>query len=267
MILVGTSGFSYRDWAGPLYPPELRQDEYLSHYARHFNFVEINYTYYRMPAPASLEGMCSKVPEGFLFTVKAPGSLTHQREGDYRELCRTFLEALEPMVERKMFGGLLLQFPFSFHYNRENRIYLDRVLRELNGTGEDGSGPEDPLPIFVEFRNDRWHHDTVYGGLDRRRTGIVVTDQPELKGLPRFDPRHCGRDAYFRFHGRNGETWWTGDNASRYDYRYSEQELLPLADAVAGEGKQARRTFAAFNNHRKGKAVENARQLQMLLER
>jgi uncharacterized protein YecE (DUF72 family) len=101
----------------------------------------------------------------------------------------------------------------------------------------------------------------VYEALDRREAGVVTTDEPQLDGLPSFSPRLCGRDSYFRFHGRNKAAWWTGDNTSRYDYRYSVQELDEFGEAIPTIEAKAGRLFAAFNNHRKGQAVDNAREL------
>jgi uncharacterized protein YecE (DUF72 family) len=268
MIHIGTSGFSYRDWIGPFYPEGLRKEEYLPFYARFFDFTEINYTYYRMPSPSSLEKMCEKVPEDFLFTIKAHGSLTHERDKSWKKQCREFCHALVPLEERKMLGGVLLQFPFSFHYTPENRRYLDALLqylRELHIREIRHNSGDEGIPLFVEFRGAEWQSEQVFDGLRERETGVVVTDQPELKGLPAFTPRICGIDAYFRFHGRNKENWWTGDNTSRYDYLYSREELSPLSKAVGEAGSRSRRLFAAFNNHRKGQAIQNARDLQMML--
>ena len=79
MIRLGTSGFSYDDWVGPVYPPELPKREWLAYYAREFDTLELNVTYYRVPDPRTVRGWVERTPEGFLFSVKANRELTHER--------------------------------------------------------------------------------------------------------------------------------------------------------------------------------------------
>ncbi|HSB90887.1 MAG TPA: DUF72 domain-containing protein, partial [Anaerolineales bacterium] len=96
MIRLGTSGFSYDDWVGPFYPAELPKRDWLSFYAQQFDTVELNVTYYRVPGRKTVEGWIPKTPGGFLFSVKAPGSLTHERlEPDPAG----FLEGISPLTE------------------------------------------------------------------------------------------------------------------------------------------------------------------------
>jgi uncharacterized protein YecE (DUF72 family) len=256
MHYIGTSGYSYTDWTGPFYPEGCRKGDFLKFYSDTFNFTELNFSYYRMPDASMLKRMVDQVPRGFLFTVKAHASLTHQRGPGWEEQCELFCKALEPLSSANALGGVLLQFPYSFHYTIENRRYLDNLLSALEA-----------FPAFVEFRNAGWQKERVLEGLDKRGTGIVICDEPELKELVRFQPRRCGPDGYFRFHGRNAAAWWTGDNASRYDYRYGSDELALFSEAIREVSKGARRMFAAFNNHRRGQAVDNARELKQMLAR
>ena len=95
MIHVGTSGFSYRDWVGVYYPPELPASQRLAFYGAEFSAVEINSSYYRPPTAASLLAISKRAPEGLVFTVKAPGAITHQRE-DLAANCRALVDALQP---------------------------------------------------------------------------------------------------------------------------------------------------------------------------
>ncbi len=255
MHYIGTSGYSYPDWVGPFYPEGTRQPDFLTRYAESFTFTELNFSYYRMPDARILGKMAGCIPEGFLFSIKAHGSLTHERDESWKTCCTRFSEALKPLTEADALAGILLQFPYSFHYTAKNRLYLDALLTELA-----------PQPCFVEFRNSEWQMERVYDALNKREAGVVITDEPRLEGLPAFSPRLCGRDAYFRFHGRNRADWWTGDNTSRYDYLYSMQELDEFGKAIREIEPKARRLFAAFNNHRKGQAVDNARELKRIID-
>jgi uncharacterized protein YecE (DUF72 family) len=253
-LLIGTSGFSYDDWAGPFYPESLPQRERLAYYAQYFPFTEINFSYYRMPSARRLAGMLERVPEHFVFSVKAHGSLTHERPDDWRSYARRFAEAVTPLIERTALGGVLLQFPYSFHYTPGNRRYLDELCRELAA-----------LPRFLEFRNEEWQRDSVYAHMRRLGVGYVVTDLPRLRGLPESTVTTTNQAAYLRFHGRNAAKWWQGDNRSRYDYSYSIEELRPWAETVRELMTQVTIIMVAFNNHADGHAVANARDLQGLL--
>src|SRR5512144_263870 len=106
MLRIGTSGFSYDDWIGPVYPEGLPAREQLSYYAKLFSTVELNVTYYRVPAPSTVVGWVRKTPDDFLFAVKAYGDLTHQRE---TQDFAGFVAAIQPLVEARKLGCVLAQ--------------------------------------------------------------------------------------------------------------------------------------------------------------
>src|SRR5512140_1944352 len=121
MIKIGTSGFSYDDWQGVVYPAGLPAREQLSHYAQTFPTVELNVTYYRIPALATVTSWVKKTPPGFLFAVKAHQGLTHERtDPDFAG----FIGVLRPMIEAGKLGCVLAQFPYSFHPDQDGIEYL-----------------------------------------------------------------------------------------------------------------------------------------------
>jgi len=105
----------------------------------------------------------------------------------------------------------------------------------------------------------------VYAELEQRNIGIVNTDSPELDKLPEPSSLATSDRGYVRFHGRNRENWWSGDNVSRYDYLYSDEELKEWAARIEKVLAKVKVLFLAFNNHHKGQAVVNAFQLASLL--
>ena len=258
MIHVGTSGFSYKDWVGPVYPQGLQQSEWLGYYASELGFraCELNFTYYRLPDPRMLERMAAKAPEGFTFTLKATGTLTHERDKATPQEFARFVDGVQPLIVEEKFGCVLAQFPYSFHATPENRDFLRR-LRE--GMGE--------LLVVVEFRNGRWLTEDTFALLREQGLGFCCVDEPRLKGLIPPVARATGPVAYVRFHGRNAEKWWRHDEAwERYDYTYSDAELLEWAPQIRGLAAQAEATYCFANNHWQGQAVGTARQLSLLLE-
>jgi len=252
---IGTSGYSYNDWVGPFYQEGTKQSDFLSYYASHFPFVELNFSYYRQPSAHMLSRMIDKTPAGFFFSIKAHQSLTHQVTADWGKETDTFLKGITPLLTENRLAAVLLQFPYSFHYTAENRKYLADLCSRFS-----------ELPTLVEFRNREWQKEEVYNGLRERNLGLVVTDSPDLKGLPFPETIVTSSYGYIRFHGRNRKNWWHGDSESRYDYLYSEEELEEWIPKIAYILGKTTVLFIAFNNHRKGQAVQNAIQLQRLLK-
>lgn len=268
-ILVGTSGYSYDDWVGPVYPPGTQRGDFLSLYAKRFGLTELNFSYYRQPTEAGLQAIARKTPESFLFTIKAHQSITHERTSGWRREAERFLAALDgllppsdnpveaagvPPVAGSQLAGILIQFPYSFHYTSENRRYLASVTDALR-----------PHRQFIEFRNDEWVSDPVWKEMERRELGLVIPDLPRLDRLPQMETRVTAPFGYIRFHGRNAGNWWGGTNVSRYDYLYSKGELQEWLGPIESLANQTETLIVTFNNHFNGQAVTNAEELMGLL--
>lgn len=252
MIKIGTSGFSYDDWVGPVYPPDLPARERLTYYAERFPTVELNVTYYRVPDARTVEGWVRRTPADFLFAVKAFQGLTHEREApDFPG----FVAALAPLVESGKLGCVLAQFPYSFHPTRENREYL-ALLRA--GFGE--------LPVVVELRNAGWVAEETFDLLRSLALGYCCVDEPQLRGLMPPIAIATGPVAYVRFHGRNAAKWYAHDEAwERYDYSYSASELNEWVPRIRELDAQVPLTLVYFNNHYVGQAPKGARDLSQLM--
>jgi uncharacterized protein YecE (DUF72 family) len=254
-VLVGTSGFSYKDWVGPVYPEGLPKQEWLSFYAAEFPTCELNFSYYRIPDARTLDRMAAKVPEGFLFSVKAYQGITHEREEPEPQM-EQFTAALAPLIDAEKFACVLAQFPHSFHANQTNRDYLKRVRA---GFGD--------LPVVVEFRSREWISERTFDELRVLDLGFCCVDQPRFKSLVPPVAVATGPVAYVRFHGRNYEKWWRHSEAwERYDYSYSDEELEEWLPKIGQLDEEAPLTLVYMNNHWQGQAVGAARQLKMLME-
>jgi uncharacterized protein YecE (DUF72 family) len=254
-ILIGTSGFSYKDWVGPVYPSDLAKRDWLRFFAQEFPTCELNFSYYRIPSARTLEQMADKVPDGFLFSLKAFRGITHEREDPAPQI-REFVAALAPLREANKFACVLAQFPYSFHANDENRAYLRRLRDEFGD-----------LPVVVEFRGRDWIDERTFDDLRALNWGFCCVDQPRLRGLVPPVATVTGPVAYVRFHGRNASKWWQHDEAwERYDYTYSDDELTEWLPKLHQLDEEAPLTLIYMNNHWQGQAVGTARQLRGLLE-
>lgn len=254
IVLIGTSGYSYNEWIGPVYAPGTRREEFLAHYAQRFPTVELNFSYYRMPEAPQLAAMHKSAPS-LQFSIKAHQSLTHTIDpSSWREQALLFSHALEPLAENQVLSAVLLQFPYSFHYEVAERKYLDSLLRSLS-----------PFPLAIEFRNSSWYNNRTLESLRERNIALASLDLPSVKGNPpMMDVKTSSSLAYIRLHGRNEETWWGSDSASRYDYLYSEKELASLLGRIQSFTTHAQKVLIYFNNHRRGQAVANALTLYQL---
>ncbi len=293
-IVVGTSGYSFADWVGPFYPPGTRSGDFLAFYARHFEVVEVNSTYYRIPNPRVMALMEQKTPPGFRFVVKLNQAMTHEGARE-PALYREFLGALEPLKDAGKYDGLLAQFPWAFRHGPEALAHLGALRERLPGE-----------PLFVEFRHDSWNRPDLGPWLRERRLGFCAVDEPRLKGLMPPVTMVTTEDAYVRFHGRNARNWWSGgerhagpavappapagrvaeppvdlfgvapaaapaaggaraSSGDRYDYDYSPAELKEWLGRIQELAQQARRTYLFFNNCHAGQAARNAKLMKELM--
>ena len=255
MLYFGTSGFSYSDWVGNFYPRGMPRREWLNYYAREFNSLELNSTFYALPKLSVLEAMVDKTGEGFLFSVKANQEMTHQRKQDNRVFV-AFIHMLQPFIDAGKLGCVLAQFPYSFHFSRQNRDYLE-FLRERLGD----------LPVVFEFRNSQWLKPEVFDWLRDCNLGFCCVDEPQLPNLLPPLAEVTSNIGYVRFHGRNEAKWWQHEHAyERYDYTYSVEELkewLPRINKLKG---LAEKTFIFANNHWRGQAIGTIRQLRVMAD-
>src|SRR3954453_11133801 len=149
-VLVGCSGWQYRDWRGVLYPERCPQRDWLEVYARRFPTVEVNSSFYRLPKRDAVARWTEQVPPGFVFTIKVSRYLTHiKRLTTVAEGMPRLAERIEPIAERGCLGPLLWQLPPNFKRDDER---LANALAEL---------PRDQKHCF-EVPHPTWVHDDVY---------------------------------------------------------------------------------------------------------
>ena len=254
-ILVGTSGYSYDDWIGRFYPEGTARQDFLTLYAREFPVVELNFSYYQQPSRRTLDRMLAVTTPDFSFALKAHRSMTHDITDSWKSDIAAFREGVRPLQESGRLAAVLLQFPYSFGYTPESRGRLAALCDQLAG-----------LPIAVEFRKSDWLKEPVFNGLRERRVSLVSVDEPDLPKLLRPTTEVTGPFGYVRFHGRNTANWWTGDNASRYDYLYSPGELSEWVDRIRTILERVPVLLLFFNNHWRGNAAQNAREMRRILE-
>jgi uncharacterized protein YecE (DUF72 family) len=255
-LLIGTSGYDYpQDWRGVFYPDRMKHDEFLSFYATQFNALELNFSYYNVPRAENIQKMIDQTAHRVKFSIKANQALTHNVElGTWQVVVSEFIKGIEPLMKADLLVSVLLQFPQSFIYDKARRIYLADLIKAFG-----------PVPLVAEFRHTSWLRESVYTGLDKMGVGLCVCDMPNLRNLPQFNPLVLGGKAYMRFHGRNGKTWYSGDSRSRYDYRYSDDELNAYKGPLEAMREKSASMQVYFNNHAQGNAPTNAKKFAALM--
>jgi len=242
-LLFGTSGWLYKEWVGPFYEDAKKM---FSYYARFFNTVEINSTFYRYPSESTVHGLTRTSPKDFIFSAKMPKLITHQKRLDLSmdvksDLSR-FLELLEPLNARGKLGCILIQLPPSFIYKRDSDN-LEAFLEIL---------PEG-YEFAIEFRNTSWMRKETWTMLKEHNVAYCIVDEPLLPPKVQVTADF----AYFRWHGRGVRPW--------YDYHYDEKELrewVPKIEKVRGKVKKL---YGYFNNHYHGYAIENCIEILEML--
>ena len=252
-IRIGCSGWQYAEWRGRFYPDAAPADVWLGHYARVFDTVEVNNTFYRLPQAATFAKWASSTPVGFLWAVKASRYVTHlKRLRDPRRSLMLFFQ--RALALGRQLGPVLYQLPASFRYDYDRLVSFLRALpSEPSDVPEArrASGVNQHLQHVIEFRDDSWYRDDVFSALEAHQVALCLHDK--LEGG--FDGPPVGPFVYLRFHGTSGQ----------YHGSYSRRILERWARAIAGWAQGGRNVYSYFNNDPDAAAVDNAVALKALL--
>lgn len=264
MLYLGCSGFQYADWKETFYPKGMEEGKYLSYYYKFFNSVEIDSTYYSFPGEKTVDSWISKIrgKGDFLYSLKFPREVTHDPAGitdKSIETARDFVtRVLLPIKNSGFLGSALLQLS-PFLDPVKDQSMLERLEMLFNSIYSD-------YRISVEIRNRNFLDNKVLpvflSMLKKFNVALATVDSP---GLPYFY-YPTSSFSYVRFHGRNYDLWYgKGElkgRLNKYDYLYSEEELLPWVDRIRAMGEEV---FIYFNNHAQAKAAINAAEFQKYL--
>jgi uncharacterized protein YecE (DUF72 family) len=235
-LYIGTSGWNYKHWRGIFYPEKLPQSQWLDFYARHFDTVEINNSFYRLPERETFESWHDSSPEGFTFAVKASRFLTHLKKLSSPE------EPLDRMLSHtsalgEKLGPILYQLPPHWSLNLDRLSYFLGIL------------PRNLRHVF-EFRDSSWQVKPVFELLRKHRVGYCIMSSPDLP----CNIMLTADFAYIRMH--NGG-YATGGNYTDNALRWWADQIRPILAEFD--------TYVYFNNDWQGYAIQNAEMLRGLL--
>ena len=265
-IRVGTSGWSYPTgdgtWNGIFYPRKKTKgfDE-LAFYAGHFDTVEVNSSFYRVPAVKTTTEWAKRTPKDFEFSLKLFQKFTHpdmflkatgKDPGDIdRHDVDEFRAALDPLSSARKLGALLAQFPASFKNEPGSRDYLAWLLEAFR-----------EYPVAVELRHKSFSDDPkeTMALLKEYGAALVQIDEPKFKtSIQQNRLANVKTFYYLRLHGRNAKQWWKHDKSEdRYNYEYSAGELDPIVEATGEAARDVKKAYVYANNHFSAKSVATA---------
>jgi uncharacterized protein YecE (DUF72 family) len=251
-VLVGTSGWQYRDWRDVLYPPGVAQRRWLEYYAGQYATVENNGSFYRLPGLQTFADWRARTPEGFVMAVKASRYLTHVRRlRDPAEPVGRLMRAAAGLGER--LGPVLLQLPPTFPADLGA---LDLCLREFArfpelaesasaAGGQPGAHGRAGVRVAVEFRHESWWTGEIRDLLARHRAALCWADRLGRPVTPLWRTADWG---YLRFHEGTAQPW----------PRYGEQALGSWVRRIAETWPDGADVFAYFNNDPGGASIHDA---------
>ncbi len=236
-IHIGTSGWHYGHWQGPFYPEHLAKADFLAFYQKHFHTVEINNSFYHLPAEKTLGGWRDKVPKGFVFAVKGSRYITHMKKLKVSEQSLKLFFDRVSILENRL-GPILFQLPPHWHFNPER---LQAFLRDL---------PAGYRYTF-EFRDQSWHNQDTYQLLTHHGAAFCIY---EFGGV--LSPRVVTAEfIYIRLHGPGGP----------YQGSYDTKTLGDWATTISTWVSQGKEVFCYFDNDEAGYAAQNALSLKKML--
>jgi uncharacterized protein YecE (DUF72 family) len=242
-VIVGTSGWQYRDWRGCLYPAGVPQRSWLEYYAGHFAAVENNGAFYRLPPRGAFSAWRDRTPAGFVMAVKASRYLTHiRRLREPAEPVRRLLDAAAGLGDR--LGPILLQLPPNF---RADPLALDGCLAEFARQAKVAGLPAGlvPVRVAVELRHESWWTGPTREVLTRHQAALCWADRLGRPLSPLWRTADWG---YLRLHEGGARSW------PRYGQAALRRWVTEAAEAFADKAD----FFAFFNNDQNGAAVRDA---------
>ncbi len=256
-IRVGTAGWSYPDWKGRVYPSSrpsgFSEPGYLADY---FDVLEINTSFYRPVAGTTALKWVRQVSHNprFRFTAKLHQNFTHSG-GATPDDERAFHEMAGALAGADRLGAVLVQFPWSFRNNAENRGYLTDLLARFR-----------QYPMVVETRHASWDDIHFLELLREAGAAFCNIDQPVIGKSLEPSAMVTSNVGYVRLHGRNYKEWFgeSGRDA-RYNYLYGKDELKPWKERIEQVASKTSATYVIANNHYQGQAAANALELISLL--
>jgi len=242
-LRIGCSGWSYKDWLGPFYPKELQPKEYLQHYSKVFNSVEIDSSFYRVPNGFMIGQWRNSTPTGFMFSPKLPKKITHDNKLANSESQLLYFYSVLSKLGDKL-GPIAVQLPPSVKLGTHLEVMKDFLLHL------------DPnFRHAIEFRHKSWFTPEVYSLLKKNNVAMIWS----LNQYVETPPEITSDFVYLRLVGDREITEFSGIQKDRTD------DMKRWAKTIQEKAGDFDQGFIFFNNHFAGFGPESANEFRRLL--
>ncbi|HCW92660.1 DUF72 domain-containing protein [Flexistipes sinusarabici] len=251
-LYLGTSGYKYDDWMDVFYPAGTSHYNMLEYYTKHFNLIEITFTFYKIPYAKTIQSILSRTPDNVFFSVRLHKNLLRGRNTQ-REF-NDFLYGLSPLLENNKIKAFFADYNYKFTSCRANMS----IIKELAG-----KLPVE-VPFFAELPSSTWYKERYIEEFKENRIGLIGLHLPEIPGLAPFYPVSTNYFTYLRLYGKS-RLWVVPDDKDT-DYRYKHDEIKKILNRCIDASVLSKGIFISYCNVTGGNAAVNALDTKKIVE-
>ncbi|MDR2884170.1 MAG: DUF72 domain-containing protein [Deferribacteraceae bacterium] len=249
-LYIGTSGYNHDDWKGNFAPAEIHNYDLLTYYAdKGFNFLEVAFTFYRMPEADKMKHILLRTGDRVKFSVRLPRTLIRNPESDadYNE----FRKGIQPMIDSGTLACVYADYHPSFAAGKKNQEMILELKNRFTG-----------IPFFAELMNRTWYKERVFDYFKENKIGMTILDMPQVRGFAPYYPICTNNNLYFKLYGRSPA--WLTTEEKHLDYSYADADMKKFMEDAVKNSVMASNIFMVFANVANGKAPVNAMRLREL---
>ncbi len=251
-LYIGTSGYNHEDWKGNFAPQEIHNYDLLTYYAdQGFNFLELAFTFYRMPEEDKIRHILLRTGDRLKFSVRMPKALI--KNPDDESALKEFIKGISPMVESGTLACLYADYHHSMSASKKNQELIVRLRSKFPY-----------ITFFAELHNRTWYKGRTFDYFKENGVGLSVLDMPSVQGIAPYYPVNLNNALYFKLYGRS--PLWLTASEKYVNYNYSDAEMKKFLTDAADRSVTAKAIFMVFANVADGIAPKNAQRMAELLK-
>ena len=249
-LYIGTSGYKHDDWKGTFAPTDIHNYDLLTYYAdQGFNFLEVAFTFYRMPEADKIQQIINRTGDRVRFSVRMPKTLVRNPWDD--TAYEDFRKGIAPMTSKSLLECLYADYHPSFSASKKNQDMITALRNRF---------PE--IRFFAELSNRTWYKERIFNYFRDHRVGMTVIDMPEIQGVAPYYPINTNHAAYFKLYGHS--PMWMTTEEKFLNYNYSDYEIKKFLRDAAERSITSQAIYLVFANVAEGYAPKNALRAQEL---
>jgi uncharacterized protein YecE (DUF72 family) len=248
-LYIGTSGYNHADWKGTFAPKDIDSFDLLSFYAdKGFNFLELAFTFYRMPEQDKILHIIKRTENRVKFSIRLYKDIIHFPND--QKLLTEFKRGISPIVDNGLLECVYADYLPSFFASVSNRTHLATLRNNFNG-----------ITFFAELQNHTWYKENLFDFYKENKIGLTILDMPLIRGLAPYYPNTFNFAQYYKLYGKKQSS----SKKRALDYDYSEEELKKFKKDAIAKSVTSQAIYIVFANVATGIAPKNAEKLIKLI--